>query len=172
MLTSSLGTLADKGLIHFLHNYDQLSSNCIVIDKSRLLQEISGTLFAPDSFKEHHGQLASNTGLVPVSLLHEIFPHYRDSLFAMLTSLQFCPPVEPALLTNITTNLSPESATSDQLLYFLALVNAERPGDLSITEGFGWYLYCTNRRQCLTALPRRHPTRFNVQSLSFLSAST
>ena len=150
MLTSSLGALADKGLILFLHSNDHLSSSCIIIDKAQLLQEINGVLFAPRSFEEHCGQIASNTGIVPVSLLHGIFPHYRKILVAMLTSLQFCHPVEPALLANITTNLSPESASSDELLYFPALVSAERPGDLSITEGFGWCAYCTNPRQCLT----------------------
>ena len=150
MLTSSLGTLADKGLILFLRDNDRLSSSCIVIDKAQLLQEINGTLFAPTSFEEHRDQISSNTGIVPVSLLREIFQHYRDILVAMLTSLQFCRLVEPALLANIRTNLSPESATKDELFYFPALVSAERPSDLSITEGFGWCTYCTNRRQCLT----------------------
>ena len=149
MLTSSLRTLADKRLILFLRNKDNLSSSCIIINKVQLLQEINGTLFAPASFKEHR-QVASNTGIVPVSLLQQIFPHYQEILPAMLTSLQFCRPVEPALLASISTNLSTVSATSDELLYFPALVSAERPGDLSIAEGFGWCMYCTNRRQCLT----------------------
>ena len=87
---------------------------------------------------------------MPVSLLQQIFPHYHEIVVAMLSSLQFCRPVEPALLANISTNLSPESATSDELLYFPALVSAERPGDLSIIEGFGWCMYCTNCHQCLT----------------------
>ena len=149
-LTSTLGTLADKGLILFLYSNDCLSSSCIIINKVQLLREINGTLFAPAFFKEYRGQIASNTGIVPISLLQNIFPHYRGILVAILTSLQFCRPVEPALLANISTNLSPESATSDELLYFPALVSAERPGDLSITDGFGWCMYCTNRRQCLT----------------------
>ena len=126
MLVSSLRILADKGLILFLRNNDRLSSSCIIIDKAQLLQEINGTLFAPRSFKEHR-QIASNTGIVPVSLLYDIFPQYRDILVAMLTSLQFCHLVEPALLANISTNLSPKSTTSDELLYFPALVCAERP---------------------------------------------
>ena len=149
LLTSSLVTLADRGLILFLRNNDHLSSSCIMIDKSKLLQEINGTLFAPTSFEEHRS-IASNTGIVPVSLLHQIFPHYQEILVTMLTSLQFCRPVEPALLAQITTNLSPVSATSDQLLYFPAMVSAERPGNISIAEGFGYCMYCTNQRQCLT----------------------
>ena len=149
MLASSLGTLADKGLILFVRNQDHLPSSCIVIDKAGLLQEVNGTLFAPPCFEEHR-KIASNTGIVPVSLLRQIFPHYREIVTAVLNSLQFCRPVEPALLANISTNLSPESASSDELLYFPALVSAERPGDLSIAEGFGWCMYCTNRHQCLT----------------------
>ena len=150
VLTSSLRTLADKGLILFLHSKDHPSSSCIVTkEKAKLLQEINGTLFAPSSFMEHH-QLASNTGIVPVSLLQQIFPHYRETVVAMLTSLQFCRPVEPAVLAKISTNLSSDSSTSDGLLYFPALVSAEHPRDLFITEGFGWCVYCTNRRQCLT----------------------
>ena len=172
MLVSSLRILADKGLILFLRNNGRLSSSCIIIDKAQLLQEINGTLFAPRSFKEHR-QIASNTGIVPVSLLYDIFPQYRDILVAMLTSLQFCRLVEPASLANISTNLSPESATSDELLYFPALVSAERPGDLSITEGL-WLVYVLHQSLSMfnTALRRCHPPRFSIQALPFLSDST
>ena len=148
-LASSLGALANKGFILFLQNSSDLSSSCIITDKSKLLQEINGTLFSPRSFREHR-PIASNTGIVAVSLLHQIFPHYREILVAILTSLQFCRPVDPELLAKITTNLSPESATNSQLLHFPALVSAERPDDISIAEGFGWFMYCTSPRQHLT----------------------
>ena len=149
-LASSLRTLAERGFILFIHHSSHLSSSCIIINARMLLQEINGTLFAPTFFKEHR-PIASNTGIVPVSLLHQIFPHYeRNILVAMMTSLQFCRPVEPALLTSITTNLSPDSTTNDQYLYFPALVSVERPHCLSISKGFGWFMYCTNPRKCLT----------------------
>ena len=149
-LASMFETIANKGLLLFLRNSEHLPSSCIVVDKIRLLHEVNGTLFAPSFFKEHH-PLASNTGIVPVSHLEAIFPHYdREILIAFLTSLQFCRPLDPAVLANITTNLSPETTSSEQLLYFPALVSVERESSLSIPNGHGWCAYCTNRHRCLT----------------------
>ena len=89
-LASMLETIANKELLLFLRNSRHLPSRCIVVDKINFIHEVNGTLFAPSFFKEHH-PLASNTGVVPLSHLHTIFPHYDcEILMAFLTSLQFC----------------------------------------------------------------------------------
>ena len=157
-LASTLETIANKGLLLFLRNRKHLPSSCIVVDKIRLIHEVNGTLFAPGFFKECR-PIASNTGIVQLSRLQAIFPHYdREILMAFLTSLQFCCPVDSAVLATITTNLSPETATSEQLLYFPALVSVERKTSLSIPTGYGYCAYCTNPHKCLT--PRFNDSLF------------
>ena len=149
-LASMLEAIASKGLLLFLRNSEHLSSSCIVIDKIRLLHEVNGTLFAPSFFKEHR-PLASNTGIVPLSLLQAVFPHYDCKILVpFLMSLQFCRPLDPAVLANVTTNLSPETVTSEQLLYFPGLVSVEQKSDVSISNGISWCAYCTNVHKCLT----------------------
>ena len=145
-------------MILFLRNSRHIPSSCIVVNKIKLLHEVNGTLFAPSFFKERR-PVASNTGIVQLSRLHAIFPHYdREILMAFLTSLQFCRPLDPAVLASITTNLSPETATSEQLLYFPALVSVERESSLSIPTGYGYCAYCTNPHECLT--PRFNDSLF------------
>ena len=149
-LASMLESIADKGLLLFLRNSKHLSSSCIVIDKISLLHEVNGILFAPAFFKEHR-PIASNTGIVPLSHLQAIFPHYNpEILVAFLTSFQFCRPLDPAVLDRVTTNFLPATATREQLLYFPALVSVERKSDLTIPKGVGWCAYCPNPRKCLT----------------------
>ena len=54
------------------------------------------------------------------------------------------------MLASVSTNLSPESVCSKQLLYFPALVTVDRPSYLSVPADFGWCAYCRNRRKFLT----------------------
>ena len=156
VLTELLTTLSDKGLILFL-NHSPLSS-WIVVKTESLLNEINGVLFAPCHFKEHH-VLASNTGIVPVSTLREVFPNYdQEMLVGFLESLDFCRPVDPSVLeyTNLqTTAAGSQSAggTAD-LLFFPGLVESERPDDLiqqQATLEFGWCLCCVDEHQFLSS---------------------
>ena len=47
MLTSSLGTLADKGLILFLRNNNHPSSSCIIIDKDHFYKKSTALCLPP-----------------------------------------------------------------------------------------------------------------------------
>ena len=140
VLVEILTILSDKGLILFLHN-DR--SSWIVVKTEILLHEINGILFAPDYFKEHH-DLASNTGIVPVSNLHNVFPKYNsEMLIGFLTSLDFCRPVDPSVLQYTNLQITPSHSTAD-LLFFPGLVQSVRPDDL-VQQGalkFGWCLRC------------------------------
>ena len=150
MLQSSLETLANKGLVLCLWNKLHLLSSCIVIDQRGLMEEINGMLFAPTAFEEHH-KIASNTGIVPVSLLCKCFPHYEmDMLVMMLTAFEFCHELDHILLKAIATNLSAGSTSGERLLFFPALVSASRLGTLIIAKGFGWVVFCKNPHQILT----------------------
>ena len=145
VLTEILTTLSDKGLILFIHHPH---SSWVIVKTEALLNKINGTLFAPRQFKEHR-DLASNTGIVPVSNLHKVFPDYNsEMLVGFLTSLDFCRPVDPSVLQYTNLHTTPSHSTAD-LLYFPGLVRSERPNSpiqQRVLE-FGWCLGCQNPEQ-------------------------
>ena len=71
-----LTILSDKGLVLFIRSTDYTSS-WVIVYKHILLKEINGILFAPSHFKEYKPNMASNTGIVPVSVLKDVFPQYN-----------------------------------------------------------------------------------------------
>ena len=150
VLTEILTTLSDKGLILFLRHHQ---SSWIVVKTEALLNEINGTLFAPDHFKEHR-DLASNTGIVPVSNLHKVFPDYNsDMLVGFLSSFDFCRPVDPSVLQYTNLQTTPSHSTAD-LLFFPGLVQSERPDSLVQQLGaleFGWCLRCMDPHEFLSS---------------------
>ena len=149
VLVEILTTLSDRGLILFIHHPH---SSWIIVKTEALLNEVNGTLFAPDHFKEHR-DLASNTGIVPVSNLHKVFPEYNsEMLVAFLTSLDFCRPVDPSVLQYTNLQTTPSHSTAD-LLFFPGLVQSERPDSL-IQQGaleFGWCLKCMDPHEFLSS---------------------
>ena len=150
VLTEILTTLSDKGLILFIRHRQ---SSWIVVKTEALLNEINGTLFAPDHFKEHR-DLASNTGIVPVSNLHKVFPDYNsDMLVGFLTSLDFCRQVDPSVLQYTNLQTTPSHSTAD-LLFFPGLVQSERPDSLVQQLGaleFGWCLRSMDPHEFLSS---------------------
>ena len=149
VLVEILTTLSDKGLILFIHHPH---SSWIVVKTKALLKEINGTLFAPDHFKEHRN-LASNTGIVPVSNLHKVFPDYNfKMLVGFLMSLNFCRPVDPSVLQYTNLQTTPSHSTAD-LLFFPGLIQSERPDSL-VQQGalkFGWCLKCMDPHEFLSS---------------------
>ena len=127
VLLKFLTTLSDKGLILFLKNDDDAQS-WIVIDRAALLNEVNGILFAPKEIERVHQDIASNTGIVPKSILENLFPkHDTDMLIGFLRSLQFCHVLESNTLQMFETNISastplPSDASislpSEELLFF------------------------------------------------------
>ena len=144
VLLELLTILSDKGLILFIRSTYSTSS-WVIVDKHSLLKEINGTLFAPSHFKEYRSTLASNTGIVPVTVLSDVFRQYDpDMLVGFLKSLEFCHEIDKNTLKIISTNLS---SSSEKLLYFPALVSVEPSSKVTITDGFGWCLWCPNPYQ-------------------------
>ena len=150
VLTNILTTLSDRGLILFIHHPH---SSWVIVKTEALLKEINGTLFAPDHFKEHR-DLASNTGIVPVSNLHKVFPDYNlEMLVGFLTSLDFCRPVDPSVLQSTNLQTTPSHSTAD-LLFFPGFVQSERPDSLVVQQGaleFGWCLKCMDPHEFLSS---------------------
>ena len=147
LLTESLTSLSDKGLILFVQNQEHPQSSWVVMEKEALLREVNGILFAPNHFKQYR-QVASNTGIVPIATLEELFPQYSsEMLVGCLESMEFCHPVDPSALqaTNLKAILSSQPSGAN-LLFFPSLVKEHRPGDLPYPR-FGWCLGCSNPHQ-------------------------
>ena len=147
VLDELLTSLSDKGLILFIQVNENPQSSWVVVEKEALLREVNGTLFAPHNFKQYR-QVASNTGIVPIATLEELFPQYSsEMLVGCLKSMEFCHPVD--LSTLQATNLK---ATSSSLpseanhLFFPSLVKEHRPGELPSSR-FGWCLGCSDPHQ-------------------------
>ena len=147
VLTESLTSLSDKGLILFVQNQEHPQSSWVVVEKEALLREVNGTLFAPENFEQYR-QVASNTGIVPVATLEELFPQYSsEMLVGCLESMEFCHPVDPSALqaTNLkATSSSPPSGANH--LFFPSLIKEHRPGHLP-SPRFGWCLGCSDPHQ-------------------------
>ena len=150
VLLEFLTTLSDKGLILFLRN--NVGQSWIVINKAALLSEINGVLFAPTAIQHVYRDMASNTGIVPLSALEEAFPdHNTDMLVGFLRSLQLCHVIESTTLGDLETNISASIPLPfDKLLFFPALVSAEPPTDIEIENGLGWCLWCPDPNEFLS----------------------
>ena len=147
LLTESLTSLSDKGLILFVQNKEHPQYSWVVVKKDALLREVNGTLFAPENFKQYR-QVASNTGIVPITTLEELFPQYSsEMLVGCLESMEFCHPVDLSTLqaANLKATLSPSSSGANYL-FFSSLVKEHRPGDLP-SPRFGWCLGCSDPHQ-------------------------
>ena len=151
ILLEFVTTLNDKGLILFLKNEDDAES-WVVIDRAALLNEVNGVLFAPKEIEGAYQNIASNTGIVPKSILKEKFPKYNtDMLIGFLRGLQFCHILESNTLQKFKTNISASiPLLSDELLFFPSLVYAEPPTDIKIENGLGWCLWCPDPNQFLS----------------------
>ena len=151
VLLEFLTTLNDKGLILFLKNEVDAES-WVVIDRATLLSEVNGVLFAPKEIERAHQNIASNTGIVPKSILKKNFPkHNTDMLIGFLRSLQFCHVLESGTLQNFKTNVSASiPLPSEELLFFPSLVKTEPTTDLKIENGLGWCLWCPDHNQFLS----------------------
>ena len=150
VLLDFLFTLSDKGLILFLKNEE--CQSWIIINRAALLSEINGVLFAPAAIERVYRDMASNTGIIPLSALKEAFPHHNtDMLVGFLRCLQFCHVIESSTLDDVETNISASIPLPlDELLFFPALVSAEPPSDIKIENGLGWCLWCPDPNQFLS----------------------
>ena len=150
VLLEFLTTLSDKGLILFLRNEN--GQSWIVINRAALLSEINGVLFAPAAIKRVYRDMASNTGIVPLSALKEAFPHHNtDMLVGFLQSHQFCHMIESSTFDDLETNISTSIPLPlDEVLFFPALISAEPPTDIKIENGLGWCLWCPNPNEFLS----------------------
>ena len=161
-----LCSLDSTGLINVLQSEDKV---WVVVNKGILLTELDGILFAPKDFKEHV-DIATNTGIVSVSDLASLFPHYDpDMLICFLKKMELCQEMNPSFIkmTNLISSAlernEEERDTTrrgERLLFFPCLLYSNRPDQVtSNVYQFGWCLQCTGEHHFFP------PRYFHVLSL-------
>ena len=152
-----LHSLDSIGLIKVLKSEDKV---WVVVNKGILLSELDGILFAPKTFKEHV-DIASNTGIVSVSGLTRLFPHYDpDMLICFLKNMELCQEMSSLRMTNLIP-LRDTEERGERLLFFPCLLYSGRPDEMtSQVYQFGWCLQCTGKYHFFP------PQYFHVLSLN------
>ena len=149
--------LNDRGHILFLKDKKTLTNSWVVLDKQSLLNEVLGTIFAPEGLKEY-STLASNTGVVPTSKLAKTFSNYDSNMVVgFLTHLEFCHEVsDEEVLQLINEESQTYTTTSNSelktYLFFPALIKLEAPDGIwkdkpLFVNRFGWMLQCSRPEQ-------------------------
>ena len=156
--------LNDRGHILFLKDSRTLINSWVVLKKESLLNEVLGTIFAPEGLKQYCA-LASNTGVVPTSTLRERFPNYDLAmLVGFLTHLEFCHEVTDEEVLQLINEESQSSSNSretnstmtQEYLFFPAFVKLEAPGNVwkhrpELINHSGWMLKCSYPEQFFTS---------------------
>ena len=147
--------LNKRGDILFMKNNECVINSWIVFDKSVLLSQVNGVIFAPEGFKEHQN-ISTNTGVVPLSKLATLFPNLdHDMICQFLCQLEFCHEMtDPEILAllHAKTDTSP---SDEKFLFFPGLVDINIPPDVwqpnsQFSYHGGWLLQCVKREQFLT----------------------
>ena len=93
LLPESIDELADillilntSGEVFFLKNDEDVGKSWVVHKKGALFTEINGTIFAPENLKNHH-EISNSTGVVPLSNVRRLFPHYDPQMLIEFTML-------------------------------------------------------------------------------------
>ena len=159
-----LKTLSDYGDILLLLNRKNPQKSWVILDKSVLLSELNGTVFAPEHFERRYKGFLMSTGVVPLSKIQEAFPKYdTEMISSFLIQLEFCQEVkDPDALGGITathrqlTQSTAPSAVTERYFFFPALVNLEKPTDVwkdneAIHYSCGWLLQCIKPDKFLTS---------------------
>ena len=121
--------LNERGNILFLKNTSNLGSSAVVLDQASLISRVTGTVFAPEGFKQHRN-VASNTGVVLFSALQKHFPDV-DMVVRLLCNLEFCREVtNHKALQLLQTTTNPQQ-DEERAFFFPALVSIEAPNQVA-----------------------------------------
>ena len=155
ILCEVLEDLYKRGNILILKNIIEHAKSWVILDQEALLSHVTGTVFAPEGMKEHR-DLATNTGVVPLSKLREYFPKLDlDMLVQFLCHLEFCHDItDPEDLQLLHASRSPASP-DERFFLFPGLVNITAPADVWATDDqfvyqSGWILQCSQPHEFFT----------------------
>ena len=155
-LMSELRILSKKSKILFLENTAAVENSWVITKKQLLLAEVSGTIFAPENFVQHH-DISNSTGVVPLSNIRNVFPQYDgEMIVSFLCHLQYCQEINESEAALIGQSGTTQSAPSAERFYFFpALVQEDRPTESCQTVAerryrCGWVLQCRRAHQFLS----------------------
>lgn len=174
--------LNKKGHILFLLNEANPEESYIVCDQQTLLSEVTGTVFAPEGFRQHC-HLASSTGVVALIKFSDRFKqHNIKMLVAFMTYLELCFEIkDKEVLEHICEREleSTEGASAHldgRYLFFPGLIKIDVPERVwevhfHYKYHFGWILRCSQVVQffdsrCLQVLILRLVFTFNLAPAS------
>ena len=144
-LSNICSELSNRGHILYFKDEANIENSWIIIDKMALLSTINGTIFAPDNLKEYC-QLATSTGVVPLSKLTNHFPNQNPKMFVgFLTLLEFCYEISDHQVIEL---IEKHHLPEEKYLFFPALIRSTIPDKVweanpRFTYIFGWSLQCT-----------------------------
>ena len=157
-LEDACDQLNDSGHLLVLKNPTAIENSYVIINRTALLAEVNGTIFAPEGFKEHI-QLASSTGLVPLSNIAKHFPkHDLRMLVGFLCHMDFsCEIVDPEILgqvshEQVSTASKAAGVKGERYFFFPGLVTLEAPSTVwepqpQFDYHCGWILQCSQPDQ-------------------------
>ena len=147
--------LNEHGSILFMKNKECPERSWIVLDKTVLLSQINGVIFAPEGFKEHQKSLSTSTGVVPLSKLAPLFPNINsDMITQFLCHLEFCQEIKDLNLASLLVAEGQSAPTSgERYFFFPSLVHLDTPQDIiesdasKLDYNSGWVLQCSEPEQ-------------------------
>ena len=86
-LIQLLSSLSNRGLIVLVVNSEHIGEGRVILQKQVLLNEISGIIFAPESFSQHRN--FSSTGIVSRSRIRKEFPRYDINMIVEFLTWNF-----------------------------------------------------------------------------------
>ena len=123
-LSQALTVLSECGQLLYLKNSQDLMKGWVVLKPLALLSQINGTIFSSSNCA-----ISSETGIVPLSKIKELFRHRHHMIINLMTHLEFCHRIgdSEVLLINKYLFSSADSDSSEEYYFFPALVEQERP---------------------------------------------
>ncbi|XP_064387634.1 uncharacterized protein LOC135335894 isoform X2 [Halichondria panicea] len=147
--------LHKRGLLLFLRNDSSPQKSFLVFDQATLLSRVTGTVFAPENFRQHC-KLASSTGVVPLSKFSKEFDGFdTEMLIAFMSHLELCFEITDKQVLDFISKEIDSTATTGRdtsvlesdtrYLFFPGLIRIEIPDHVweesqSIKYYFGWIL--------------------------------
>ena len=130
----------------------------IVMNQDALFKSVNGILFAPKDF-EHHLELESNTGVVPLTILQKLFPDLDFGMVKQFLILhEFCHKIEDNETLKLIHGSNElmdkmKSSTHNIYYFFPGFVQSEKPMNVWDTPkespysfSCGWTLQCQSKQ--------------------------
>ncbi len=158
-LFNAYQNLNKRGNVLLLRNTNAAApgESWIVIKQSTLLSQVTGTIFAPESFDQHI-QLATSTGLVPFSRIAESFPTLDPIMITLfLSELEFCREVSDRNILQFLEDSAGPQSQDERFFFFPGLVSINAPSSIwpqrdGLSYHCGWMLKCTQPKKFLTPI--------------------